>query len=284
MLPFLLPALLLYALFFVYPALQTLPDSFTHWEGLTLEKQWAGFANYREVFSDERLLRVLKNTFAYMLIGGAMLFPTALAGAWALHQPIRGKKVMQFIIMAPVVLSVVVAGLLWKFLYNPNFGPINGVLEALGLEQWSRPWLGDPATALTAVTITVVWHGIGTWVVMLLAALERIPVELKDAARIDGAGDWHVFRYVELPLMWEVLRVLIIYWVIGSLNAFTFMLIMTGGGPLGSTDVVMYYLYRVAFQDHRWGYATALGMVMLLVTMGATLLANRVLRRETVEY
>jgi ABC-type sugar transport system permease subunit len=208
--------------------------------------------------------------------------------AWSLQQPFRGRRVFSFIILAPLVIAASVAGLMWKWIYNPTQGLINPVLEWLHLDALARPWLGDPRYALTAVIIAAVWHGIGSWVLLISAGIDRIPADLPDAARIDGANDWQVFRGITVPLLWEVLRILIVLWVIQALQAFTFIFVMTGpvavGGPLGSTDVMATYVYRIAFVDFKWAYGAAMATVMLVMIFLLSLLVNRVTFRETVEY
>jgi len=221
-------------------------------------------------------------------VGGILLFAPALALAWSLHQPVRAKRFFRFIILAPVVMSVSVAGLLWKWMYNPTYGLINPALEAIGLGGLIVPWLGEPNTALTAVIIASIWHGIGTWVLLIYAGLERIPPDLAAAARIDGANDWHVFRYITIPLLWEVLRILLVLWVLQALQAFAFIYVMTGpvsvGGPMNSTEVMATYVFKNAFVSFNWAYSMALATVMLLMIFALSGFTQRVTTTETIEY
>jgi ABC-type sugar transport system permease subunit len=217
-----------------------------------------------------------------------MLFVPALAIAWALQQPLRAKRFFSFVILAPVVIAASVAGLIWKWIYNPSQGLLNPVLENIGLDRLAVPWLGSPRWALIAIIVASIWHGIGTWILLISAGMDRIPPDLPDAAKIDGASDWQVFRNITIPLLWEVLRILLVLWVIQALQAFTFIYVMTGpvavGGPLGSTDVMVTYVYRVAFNDFKWAYGSAMATVMLLMIFVLSVLVNRVTVRETVEY
>src|SRR5581483_10124013 len=147
-----------------------------------------------------------------------------------------------------------------------------------------RPWLGDTKTAMPAVVLATVWHGVGIWMIFFGAAITRVPVELKEAARIDGASSFAIFRHVVFPLIWDVTRILLVLWVINALQAFAFIWAMTQGGPFNATNVFGTYLYQVAFQESRYGYASAIAVVMFLLILLLTVGVNRLTRRETVEY
>lgn len=287
-LPFLLPQLILYLLFTFVPLVLTILYSFTDWEGLGNPWQLAGLRNFRLIVTDHLFRNAVKNSFYLMIVGGVLLFVPAIAMAWSLQQRIRAKRFFRFIILAPVVMSVSVAGLMWKWMYNPTYGLINPILEALGLGAWVVPWLGEPNTALTAVILASIWHGIGTWVLLLYAGLERIPPDLPDAARVDGANDWQIFRTITLPLLWEVLRVLLVLWVLQALQAFAFIYVMTGpvsvGGPMNSTEVMATYVFKNAFISFKWAYSMALATVMLLLIFALSGFTHRVTLAETVEY
>jgi len=278
----------LYIVFMFAPLVMTIIYAFTNWEGHGMKWRFIGLYNFSVILKDHLFRNAMKNSFYLVLVGGVMLFLPAMAMAWSLHEPIRAKKVFRFIILAPVVLSVSVAGLMWKWIYNPTYGMINPVLKGIGLGKLALPWLGEPKTALTAILIASLWHGIGTWVLLLSAGLERIPPDLPEAAKVDGANDWHVFRYITVPLMWEVLRILLVLWVMQALQAFTFVFVMTGpvmvGGPMNSTELMATYVYKNAFVNFKWAYATALATVMLVIIFVLSAFTNRAMLREAVEY
>lgn len=288
--PFLLPQVILYLVFMFAPLVMTVVYAFTNWQGFGMRKSWSfnGIANFRIILQDTLFRNAMKNSFFLVIVGGLLLFVPAMAMAWSLNQRIRGKRAFRFVILAPVVLSVSVAGLMWKWIYNPVLGLINPVLKTAGLGRLALPWLGEPNTALTAIIIASIWHGIGTWVLLLSAGLERIPPDLPEAAQVDGASDWQVFRHVTIPLMWEVLRVLLVLWVMQALQAFTFVFVMTGpvavGGPMGSTELMATYVFKNAFNDYKWGYAMALATSMLVMIFVLSSFTNRAMSRETVEY
>jgi len=263
-LPFLLPALVLLGVFFLYPLGRTVAISLNHYSR-TGRATFAGLEQYLRLVDDPAYGNALVNSFKIAFVGGCMLFPPAVAIAWALHQRIRGEKFFRFMVFAPVVLSVAVVSLMWKFLLHPTLGLIDPALRAVNLDVLAKTWLGDPATALPAIAFVTVWQGIGIWVVLLSAGFERLPVEVLDAARIDGAGEWRVFRSVMLPMLADLFRVLVVLWFVQSMQAFAFVWIMTRGGPFGSTDLVGTLAYRTAFEFGDYGYAAAMGWILFVI-------------------
>jgi ABC-type sugar transport system permease subunit len=284
LLPFLLPALLLYGVFFLYPAAKTFHVALTSWNGITPELPFVGLDNFRELADDPIFRGTIRNTAVFTILGAIILFPLALFLAFATSEKVFGARTFRFIILAPVALSVATAALLWKFALNPNFGLVNGLLEAVHLEEWSRPWLGMTSTAMIAVVLATIWHGVGIWMIFFAAAISRVPQELKEAARIDGASSWRIFRHIVFPLIWDVTRILIVLWIIGALQAFAFIFAMTGGGPFNATNVFGTYLYNAAFVESRFGYAAAIAIVMFVLILCFTLIVSRLTRREAVQY
>ncbi len=281
--PFLFPAGLLFATFFVFPILNTLYLSFQQWNGVSA-MTFTGVDNYVRMVGDPNFTNAVFNTFALTIIGGALLFPVATAIAWALNHRLHGESFFRFVVFAPVVLSVPIVALLWKFLYHPTLGLINPSLEAVGLGMLARSWLSDPQTALAAIAVTSVWHGIGIWVVLLGAGFERLPREVLESGRVDGAGEFQLFRRITLPLLRDLMRTLLILWFVQSMQAWAFVFIMTGGGPFGKTDLVSTLLYRTAFLRSQFGYATAMAVALVTLILVATVILNRVLRSDNVEY
>lgn len=287
-LPFILPQLILYVLVMFVPVALTVYYGFTNWQGHGNPIEFIGLRNFRVLLQDGNFHNSVGNSFRLTVIGGFLLFIPAMLIAWAFQQPLRAKRFFSFVVLAPVVIAASVAGLIWKWVYNPSQGLLNPLLENIGLGRFAIPWLGSTRWALTAIIIAAIWHGIGTWVLLISAGMNRIPPDLPDAAKIDGASDWRVFKDITIPLLWEVLRILLVLWIIQALQAFTFIFVMTGpvsvGGPLGSTDVMVTYVYRVAFNDFKWAYGSALATSMLAMIFLLSLLVNRVTMREAIEY
>ena len=286
--PFVAPQLILYVLVMLVPVFLTIYYGFTDWQGHGNPIEFAGLKNYRVLVKDNNFHNAVENSIRLTVIGGFLLFIPALGIAWALQQKLFGKRAFSFIILAPVVIAASVAGLIWKWIYNPSQGLLNPILENIGLDRFAVPWLGSTRWALIAIIVASVWHGVGTWVLLITAGMDRIPVDLPDAARIDGATDFQVFRQITMPLLWEVLRILLVLWIIQALQAFTFIYVMTGpvavGGPLGSTDVMVTYVYRVAFTDFKWAYGAAMATAMLAMIFVLSFVVNRITMRDAIEY
>jgi ABC-type sugar transport system permease subunit len=283
--PFLLPAFLLYTLLLFNPLAQTVWLSLTNWYGHTGERIFWGLRNYKLIFMDPQFMNAAKNTILFALIGGVILFVPAMFISWALTQKIKGRGVFRFIIIAPVVLSVVSVSLLWKLLYDPVYGPINNMLKIIGLGKFALPWLGDARTALLAVIISAAWQQLGTWVILLSAGLERVPAEFMEAARIDGANESQVFWKVSMPLVWGVLRLLFIVWIISSLQVFGQVYVMTPSGSIGgSTSVIGILIYERAFHSYQWGLACAMATLLMIIILFVSLIANKLTWREAIEY
>lgn len=284
LLPFLAPALLLYGVFFLYPAARTFYVALTSWNGIDPHLTFVGLDNFRELADDPVFRGTIKHTAEFTILGAVVLFPLALFLAFATSEKVFGARTFRFIVLAPVALSVATAALLWKFVLNPNFGVVDGVLNGVGLDQLSRPWLGMESTAMIAVVLATVWHGVGIWMIFFAAAISRVPQELKEAARIDGASSWRIFRHIVFPLIWDVTRILLVLWIIGALQAFAFIFAMTGGGPFHATNVFGTYLYDAAFVQSRFGYGAAIAVVIFALILLFTTAVNRLTRRETVQY
>jgi len=283
--PFLLPAFLIYTLFEFVPLALTVSYSFTNWVGAGLDRPFYGLTNYLLASMDPQVLNAAKNTALFAISGAVIAFVPALFISWALTQKVKFKALYRYIIIAPVLLSVVAVALLWKLLYNPVFGPINNLLKLVGLGSLALPWLGDTRTALLAIVVATVWQQLGMWVLLISAGLERIPAEILEAARVDGANEWQTFWRVTMPLLWSVMRLLFILWIILSLQVFGQVWVMVPhGGVASSAEVMATLIYTRAFSSNQWGLACSLATVLMIVIFSLSLGTNRLTRRETIEY
>jgi len=284
-LPFLLPPFLVYTLFIFVPLALTVSYSFTNWQGHLLERPFYGLRNYALIFKDPQFLKAAQHTGVFAVSGALILFIPAIFISWALTQKIKLKSIYRYIITAPLMLSTVAVSLLWKLLYNPVFGPINNLLKAIGLDALALPWLGDPNTVLLAIVVATAWQQLGMWVLLISAGLERIPQEILESARVDGANEWQVFWRVTMPLMWGVLRLLFILWIILSLQVFSQVYVMVPhGGAGGAAEVVGTLIYKRAFGSQQWGLACSMATFLMLAILVLSLVTNWLTRRETVEF
>jgi ABC-type sugar transport system permease subunit len=283
--PFILPAFIVYTVFIFFPLILTISYSFTNWQGHNLDRPFYGITNFLLIFKDPQILNAIKNTLIFSISGALIIFIPALYISWAFTQKIKLKKIYRYIIIVPLVLSVVVVALLWKLLYNPVFGPINNFFELVGMDFLAIPWLGDKRTALIAIVVATAWQQLGMWILLISAGLDRIPSEILDAAKIDGANDWQVFWRITMPLLWGILRLLFILWIILSLQVFSQIWVMTPhGGVGGSTEVFATIIYKRAFESTQWGLASAMATLLMLTILSITLFMNRVTRQDTIEF
>ena len=280
-----MPAFFVYTTLSFFPLALTVWYSLTNWSGHSLDRPFWGVRNYILMFNDIQFINAAKHTGIFAISGMFFLLIPAVFISWALTQNIKGKGFFRYIIIVPLILSVVVMAMLWKMLYNPVFGPINNLLEAIGLGALALPWLGDTRTALLAVVVATAWRQLGMWVLLLSAGMERIPQELLEAARIDGASEWQVFWKVNFPLVWGVLRLLFILWIILSMQVFGEVWIMTPhGGAARSTEVLGTLIYSRAFGSNQWGLACAMATFLMVVIFLVSMIMNRLTRRETIEF
>ncbi len=191
----------------------------------------------------------------------------------------------RIIFFFPNIMSVVVIGILWTFIYNPSLGLINSGLTFLGLESWTRPWLGSETWALPSLVLPSIWAGIGLFMLMLMGGIGTISKSYYEAAELDGASEWQQFWKVTLPLIWPQVKVSILYIVITTLNgSFIIVQIMTGGGPNNATHVMGSYLYQQAFVQYNFGYGATIGVMILVISFITVFILQYLLRREKVQY
>jgi len=276
---FLLPGLLLFVVFRFYPLLEGLRLSFTNARLGRATYQYVGLANYARLADDGRFVASLWNTAFYTLASTLPILAVPLALALALN---RGalRNVLRGVFFFPFSLSVVTVGLAWLWLLDPVVGPFNYYLRALGVP--ARSWLADPATAMWAIIATTVWGVTGYYLVVYLAGLQDIPRDLYEAAALDGAGGWHMFWAITLPLLRPVLLFVVVTLVIGSFQIFGQVFVLTGGGPGDATRTVVQHLYETAFQNFfQLGTASAMAWVLFAIIMVFSALQFRLLRGHT---
>lgn len=271
-LPFLLPALLIYALFALYPMVDGLWLSFFDWDGVSDDRHWVGLENYVQIFTQDPVFwRAVENSLIWVVL--SLIIPTAigLAFAVALDQKLRGRNAFRAALYLPAVIASIAVATMWSWMYNPIFGIVNATLEGLGLEGLIQDWLGDPDIALYSILVAYVWQATGVAMVLFLAGLQNVPAELKEAARADGANHWQVFRAVTFPALMPTFIVVTVLSIISSLKVFDLVYGMTGGGPAQSTQVLALWSYTQSFTLHDYGNGMAVAMVLLGVTLAVVI-------------
>ncbi|KWX89134.1 sugar ABC transporter permease [Paenibacillus riograndensis] len=275
---FRLPALLLYSVILIYPVLQTVVRSFYDWDGLSTA-DFSGIANYRELFNDPLLSTSLKNglIFALVLAGFQIGLGTVLALVCA-NPRTRGRKLLKTAYFIPVVLSVTVVCQLWIAMYDPTNGLVNKLFELLNI-PYRQNWLSSPTQSIIAIAFVNAWQFMGYQFSLLYAGVKAVPEDYFEAATIDGCGKWRAHWHVTLPLMRETYKFCFTIAITSGIGAFVQMLIMTNGGP-GTTNYTMtFMIYRYAFMESNYGYACAVSVLLVLISLIATVVINKVFDR-----
>lgn len=275
------PAFLIYILFAIVPILISFYYSVMSWDGFT-EMEFVGLANFQEALTDPIFWQSLKNN---LYVVGASVFgqiPIALFIALLLNRKIKGGKFFRTVGFMPVVISTVIISLVWGMMYNSRIGLFNQLLESIGLESLTQNWLGDPKWSMISVCITIIWQFVGLYLIIFLAALQNIPEEIYEAARIDGASGLKQTFYITLPMMWDSIIVAVILCISGSLRTFDLIYVMTSGGPGHSTEVMAMYMFEQTFSSTRYGYGSALSLFIFFFSLALVYLSTRILRRKSI--
>lgn len=279
---FLLPNLIGFVVFTSGPVLFSLFLGFMEWQILR-PMRFAGLDNYyRLIFEDTLFHKVLWNTAVYTFTAVPLGILCSLGLALALNQGLRGQTVYRTMFFMPVVSSMVAVALLWRWLYNPEFGLINYLLTGIGVSNPPQ-WLSDEGWAMPSIIIMSVWKGMGYNMVIFLAGLQGIPQHLYEAAQVDGANRWTRFRHITIPMLSPTTFFVVVIALIHSFQVFEQALVMTEGGPADATHTLVLFIYRNAFQFFKMGYAAAAAWVLFLIVFLLTMIQVR-FQKEWVHY
>ncbi|MBP3877051.1 MAG: sugar ABC transporter permease [Lachnospiraceae bacterium] len=278
---FLLPALILFCGVLIAPLGASFYYSFFKWDGMG-PKTFLGFQNYKELFSSNAIgfMKALRNSLLLALFSVVLQLPLALGLALTLGKKIKGERVFLSVYFMPVLISTVVIGQLWLKIYNPDYGILNVALRSMGLESLTRIWLGDKKVALAAVFVPTLWQYVGYHMLLLYAGVKSVPVELREAAMLDGATDGQVNRYIVLPYIKPIVRVSVIFAITGSLKSFDLIYVLTNGGPLHATEVPSTLMINMLFKRNRYGMGSAIAVMLILLCFAFALLINAIFRGE----
>lgn len=278
---FLIPAFLLYAVFFVYPFLYTFLLSFQQWNMISPERTFVGLSNYAALMHDEVFWKSLRNTFLYMLMTMPISIAIGLGLALLMESLQRGRTVYRFIFYLPVVSSIAVIAIIWSMMYDYQSGIVNKLLALFGVD--GPNWLSDSSTVLWAVAIVGIWKSFGYEMLLYISGLKAIDKGLYEAAALDGAGPLRRLVHLTLPLLSPITLFIIIMGVISSFQNFALIKIMTNGGPNNSSNVLVYQLYQEAFQFFSIGKAASISVILFAIVLLITAVQLR-LSRGTVHY
>lgn len=273
-LPFLAPALLAYVAFVIGPMVESVRLSFFEWTGfIGAPQKFVGFDNYIRIFTQDPVFwTAFRNTVIWIVLSLVVPLTISLLLAVALNRPLFGRNLFRTIFYIPSVLASIAVANMWRWIYNPNHGIGASFGEALGL-PWLADiqWLGDQDIALYSVFIAFVWQVVGTNMVLFLAGLQSVLKDHVDAARIDGANGWQVFRHVTLPALRPTMVIVFVLTFIGAIKVFDLIVGMTGGGPAQMTQVLALWSYQQSIVNHEYGPGSAIATVLLVVTLAVVL-------------
>lgn len=267
---FLSPTLLIFGVFIVFPVIFSFFLSFQQWNMFSPEKSFIGLTNYAKLFQDPEFWDVLEHTLVFTVFTVPLNIIISLGIAMALNRVTVGKKWLRTAFFAPVVVSPVSAAVIWRWMYDPNFGLVNYGLGLAGID--SINWLNQSSSAMAAIIIMGVWKTFGINMVLFSAGLQGIPDSYYEAADIDGASGWTKFWRITVPLLAPTTFFIMIMSMISSFQVFDLVYILTSGGPVGSTKVLVFYLYEHAFKFFDMGYASAIAYVLFAILISITLL------------
>lgn len=262
------PAVIIYVVFALYPMVDVVGLSFQKWNGLDPVKEFVGFRNYADIFTKDPVFwGAFRNTVIWTLM--SVVFPPiiGLLLALGLNQPIFGRNTLRAIYYLPVIIAPIAVATMWRWMYDPFFGLFGQVLTSLGLQSWIQDWLGNRDLALYSAFIAHLWQSVGFSMVLFLAGLQGVNKTLVEAARIDGAGRWNVFRFVTMPALKTTITIVLVLSIISSLKAFDIVYGLTGGGPAQSTQMLALWAFTQSMQIFDFGRGSAISVVLLLITL-----------------
>ncbi len=276
---FLLPWLVSFAVFTAYPLIFSIFVSFTDYSGLNPKMTLVGMKNYLRAFSDPVFLKALTNTFIFVLITVPATTVISLFLGLLLTSGIKLKRLFQAGFFLPSVISMVVISMIWLYIYSAT-GPLNLLLNSIGIRIPMQSWLSSAKTALGSIMVMDIWSAVGYYTVLFVAGLQSIPIQLYEAAKIDGATKWQTIKGITLPLLKPTVLFVISINSIRSFQIFTEIFTLTGGGPANSTQTIVHYLYDTSFRKFEMGYGSAMAYILFVIILVITLLQRKILKGE----
>lgn len=281
---FILPALLLFFMFFIYPIFSSIYYSFTSWNGVSANPKFIGFSNYVKAFGDERFWESAKNNGWFIVFSCFIQVPLIIFFSLLIANVKKLKGLYKTAVFLPSIMSTAVIGILWGFIYEPNIGLLNKLLGLFGIDPLY--WLSDEKYAMFSILLTNAWQWTGFYIIMVLAAILSIPRDLDEAAEIDGATRIQRALSITLPLIKPIISVVIMLSIAGAMKAADIVIVMTKGGPAGSTDVLATYMIKYAITNFKYGYGNTIAVLIFIFTLILTALYQLLIARrsERIEY
>nr|WP_066191733.1 sugar ABC transporter permease [Gracilibacillus timonensis] len=281
-----LPAVLLFILFMVVPTFEVFRMSLYRWGGLSSSQEFVGFDNFRILWNDMNFIQSFQNSILLIvLVALVTLFFALFFAAILTREQLKGGNFFRVIFYIPNILSIVVIAGIFSAVYNPDNGLLNSVLGVFQLESWQQMWLGNQDIVIYSVAGALVWQAIGYYMVMYMSSMASVPPSFYEAASLEGASQIKQFTSITLPLIWNNIRTTLAFYIISTINlSFLLVRAMTGGGPGGSTEVFLSYMYDQAYGNSTYGYGMAIGVVVFTFSFILAAIVSRITKRTVLEY
>ncbi|WPX09391.1 sugar ABC transporter permease [Caldicellulosiruptor danielii] len=279
---FLAPALILIGIYIIWPIIMSFNLSMFEWDGISPKKIYVGFKNWQELLHDAIFWHAFGNNIKFIFLSIIIEMPIAILLAVLLDRGGKKFDIFKSLFYLPMLMSSVAIGVLYKYIYDPQFGLLSGILNFLHLDFLNQDWLGDPKIAFYSVVAVICWQYIPFYMIFFIAALSNIPHELYEAAKIDGATQGQYFWRIELPLLSPAIKTACILSLIGSLKYFDLIYVMTEGGPSNATELMATYMYKNAFASFKMGYGSTVASAMFVIITTAGILAYFATKKEEV--
>ncbi|MGL4990887.1 MAG: carbohydrate ABC transporter permease [Sarcina sp.] len=280
------PAVILFLLFTVIPTINVFWMSLFKWGGLSNNKKFVGLNNFKILLSDPNFLNAMKNIILLLVVVTLITMSLSVMIAGILtRSDIKFKNFFRIIFYIPNILSVVVISAIFSAILDPKQGILNATLDIFNLNSWQRMWLGDQKIVIWCIAFAMIWQAIGYYMVMYMASMCSIPESLYESADLEGASKIKQFFQITIPLIWNIIRTTLTFFIISTINlSFLFVKVMTGGGPDGASTVPLEYMYKQAYSNSSYGYGMAIGVVIFIFSFGLSLIINKVTKRDVIEF
>ncbi|WP_121614629.1 carbohydrate ABC transporter permease [Virgibacillus halodenitrificans] len=280
------PAIILFILFMVVPTVEVFRMSMYSWGGFSNTKEFVSFDNFKVLWNDAGFIQSFQNSVLLIVLVAMITIVFALFFAALLtKENLKGNNFFRIIFYIPNILSIVVIAGIFSAVYDPESGLLNSVFDIFSLESMKQMWLGNQSIVIYSVAGALVWQAIGYYMVMYMSSMASIPASYYEAASLEGAGKLRQFTSITLPLIWNNIRTTLTFYIISTINlSFLLVKAMTGGGPDGSTEVFLSYMYAQAYGNSTYGYGMAIGVVVFLFSFALAAIVSHITKRDVLEY
>ena len=280
------PAVILFIIFMIIPTINVFWMSMFKWGGLVNNKKFVGLDNFKMLLKDSNFLKSFQNTiFLLVIVTIVTMILAIISAAILVREDTKFKNFFRIIFYFPNILSVVVISAIFSAILDPNQGIVNSTLNFLNLNSLTRMWLGDQKVVIWCIAFAMIWQAIGYYMVMYMSSISGISISLYESASLDGATAVQQFFKITLPLVWNTIRTTLTFFVISTINlSFLFVKVMTSGGPDGSSEVFLSYMYKQAYSNSSYGYGMTIGVVVFIFSFILSLAINKITQRDIIEF